>query len=97
MFSYIVDAVLLQEGHESLVSKGRELTSSSSRSGFERLGKSLTSSLDRFSSDNIIKYIISLPLNAIPLVGTISFIFYNGELYLDLWVGRDWADLWFVS
>jgi len=72
----IVDAVLLQQGNQSLVERGREIRSNSS--GFKVLGKSITKPLDRFSKDGIIRYIISLPLNSIPIVGTALFLLYNG-------------------
>lgn len=70
-----VDAVLLQQGNESLVSKGREVKS---RSGAKSLGKAITKPLSRFSKDGILRYIISLPLNSLPVVGTVIFLLYNG-------------------
>ncbi|KAF9532409.1 hypothetical protein CPB83DRAFT_891137 [Crepidotus variabilis] len=72
----IFDAVLLQQGNQSLVEKGRQVKSNSA--GFKVLGKSLMKPLDRFSKDGVIRYIISLPLNSIPGVGTVLFLLYNG-------------------
>jgi Protein of unknown function (DUF540). len=60
-----------------LVQAGREVQSSSS--GAKTLGKSLAKPLNRFSPENIIRYIISLPLNSIPIVGTVLFLLYNGR------------------
>ncbi|KAF5386930.1 hypothetical protein D9615_001715 [Tricholomella constricta] len=73
----IFDAVLLQQGNEQLVSRGREVRSSS---GIKKLGKSITLAkpLSRFSMKGILRYIISLPLNSLPIVGTIMFFLYNG-------------------
>ncbi len=74
--TYIVDAVLLQQGHEALVASNR--TIKSGRSGIKTIGKSLTKPLNRFSKDGLVRYIISLPLNSLPVVGTVVFLFYNG-------------------
>jgi len=74
----IFDATLLERGHESLVSKGRIL----GRPGAHRvttLGKRLGKPLSRFSAASIARYLISLPLNAIPGVGTVLFLLYNGS------------------
>ncbi|PPQ78179.1 hypothetical protein CVT25_015512 [Psilocybe cyanescens] len=72
----IFDAVLLQQGNQTLVESGRQIRSSSS--GFKVLGRSLTKPLDRFSKDGILRYVVSLPLNSIPGVGTALFLLYNG-------------------
>lgn len=67
----------MQQGHEVLVSRGRLVKSN--RAGFKVLGKSLLKPFDRFSRDGVWRYILSLPLNSIPLVGTLFFLIYNGE------------------
>lgn len=72
---FTVDAVLLQQGHENLVGRGREVKS---RSGIKTLGRSITKPLNRFSKEGILRYIVSLPLNSIPFVGTVMFFLYNG-------------------
>ncbi|KAG9011651.1 hypothetical protein FRB95_014329 [Tulasnella sp. JGI-2019a] len=69
------DAVLLEQGHTALVAEGREIKGAGSG---KRIGKALSAPLNRFSKQGIITYLLSLPLNAIPLVGTIFFLFYNG-------------------
>jgi hypothetical protein len=43
-----------------------------------QLGKLLTRPLQRFSKEAIIRWLISLPLNAIPVVGPACFFLYNG-------------------
>ena len=72
-----VDAVLLQRGNVQLVEAGREVTTTGG--GVKKLGKSLSKPLDRFSPQSFIRYLVSLPLNAIPFVGTALFLLYNGE------------------
>jgi len=60
------------------VERGRLVQSNSS--GFKVLGKSLTKPLDRLSKDGLIRYVVSLPLNSIPGVGTAFFLVFNGGL-----------------
>ncbi|KAJ3751695.1 hypothetical protein EV360DRAFT_56502 [Lentinula raphanica] len=73
----IFDAVLLQQGHEALVSSARHVRSG--RSGIKTIGRSVTKPLNRFTKNGLIRYLISLPLNSLPIVGTIVFLFYNGS------------------
>ncbi|KAJ3502016.1 hypothetical protein NMY22_g18730 [Coprinellus aureogranulatus] len=73
----IFDAVLLQQGNTQLVEAGREITSTGG--GVKKLGKSLAKPLDRFSPQSLIRYLVSLPLNSIPVVGTVLFLLYNGK------------------
>ncbi|SPN99752.1 uncharacterized protein DNG_02603 [Cephalotrichum gorgonifer] len=55
-----------------LVEEGRELHAGGS--AMERLGKILKSPLEKFSLKGIIRYILYLPLNFIPIVGTFIFL-----------------------
>jgi len=73
----IFDAVLLQQGHEQLVARGRTIKPSGN-SGVKKLEQSILKPLDRFSKDGIIRYLLSLPLNAVPVVGTVFFLGFNG-------------------
>jgi hypothetical protein len=75
----IVDAVLLQQGHSALVSRGRQFSRSSGRRGIAKLGKSIAAPLNKFSQESIVRYLVSLPLNAVPVLGTFLFLMYNGE------------------
>jgi len=70
-----ITQVLVQEGLETLVAKSREVRPSHTGS---KLGKLLTKPLNRFSKESIIRLLISLPLNAIPVVGPAIFLLYNG-------------------
>ena len=75
--AFLVDAVLLQQGNESLVARGREVKSNSS--GMKLLGKSITKPLNRFSKDGLVRYLLSIPLNSIPVIGTFLFLLWNGK------------------
>ncbi len=44
-----------------------------------KLGKAIARPLTgKLSTDGIVRYILSLPLNLIPVVGTVFFLGYNG-------------------
>ncbi|KDN36727.1 hypothetical protein RSAG8_10656, partial [Rhizoctonia solani AG-8 WAC10335] len=68
----LFDETLLLQGQTALVSNGREV---STQSGSKALGRLLLKPLDRYG---IVRYILSIPLNFIPVVGTVFFLGYNG-------------------
>ncbi|OWZ45806.1 hypothetical protein C356_03065 [Cryptococcus neoformans c45] len=72
----IFDAVLLQKGHTVLVENGRHVTNKGGR--VKQLGTLMTKPLSRFNVDSIVRYLLTLPLNFIPLIGTVFFLGYNG-------------------
>jgi len=75
----LFDAVLLAKNHTQLVQKGRLLNPSNNGGKVTQLGKAITRPLaGRFSTDSIVRYVLSLPLNLIPVVGTVFFLGYNG-------------------
>lgn len=77
-----VDAVMLQQGNQALVERGRQIRSNSS--GFKILGKSITKPLDTISKGGMLRYVLSLPLNSIPLFGTAFFLVYNGRASIQI-------------
>ncbi|CAD6579280.1 MAG: hypothetical protein TREMPRED_002441 [Tremellales sp. Tagirdzhanova-0007] len=72
----LFDAVLVEKGQTTLVERGRQVTSSGGKT--KQLGNILTKPLSRFSTDSLVRYVLSLPLNLIPVVGTVFFVGYNG-------------------
>jgi len=72
----VFDAVLAQKGYEELVGKGRRL---SKQSGASSIGQSILQPVtSKFSAAGLVRYLLTLPLNAIPFVGTAFFLGYNG-------------------
>ncbi|KAK8148710.1 hypothetical protein G3M48_009386 [Beauveria asiatica] len=71
------DGTLVSRNATTVVSEGRELKAG--RDPMQRLGKVLRSPFERFSPKAIIRYLLYLPLNAIPLVGTVAFVFFQGR------------------
>jgi len=76
----LFDATLIEQGCATLVSKGRELKPASKKTAYQRLGKVIMSPLHKLSPQAIGMYLISLPLNLIPVVGTAVFILLQGRL-----------------
>ncbi|TDL23745.1 hypothetical protein BD410DRAFT_897353 [Rickenella mellea] len=75
----VFDATLVHEGQTSLVAKGRELKSGSNKEGVKKLGTMLTKPLQKFSPEQLLEYVIMLPLNLIPVVGTAVFLILQGR------------------
>lgn len=71
------DGTLVSKNATNLVTEGRELKSGSDP--MAKLGKVLKSPFERFSPSAIIRYVIYLPLNFIPVVGTVVFIGLQGQ------------------
>jgi hypothetical protein len=76
--SRIFDAILIQRGHTELVSQGRKINKSSGRNGAVTLGKELLKPVKRLSAEGLVRYLITLPLNLVPGVGTAVFLALNG-------------------
>ncbi|GAA5975027.1 hypothetical protein JCM5350_004552 [Sporobolomyces pararoseus] len=75
--SRIFDAILIQRGHTSLVSQGRSINRNRS-GGAVTLGKELLKPVKKLSAEGLVRYLITLPLNLIPGVGTAVFLALNG-------------------
>jgi hypothetical protein len=84
----LFDAVLLAKNHTALVQKGR-LLNPSNNGKVTQLGKAITKPFSgKFTADSIVRYVLSLPLNLIPVVGTVFFLGYNGMYFTPLLVRR---------
>lgn len=74
------DGTLVARGQEPLVSQGRQLKPrSGSRDTVARLGKIISRPLSRFTPQTIFRSLIYLPLNLIPVVGTVLYIVVQGK------------------
>ncbi|KFY34958.1 hypothetical protein V494_06333 [Pseudogymnoascus sp. VKM F-4513 (FW-928)] len=71
------DAVLLTKNEDVLVSGGRKLNKSTDP--ISRLGATIKNPFHNFTPKAIIRYVMYLPLNFIPVVGTITFLFLQGR------------------
>lgn len=66
------DGTLVARDADGIVREGRQLQPGSDP--MQKLGKILKSPFDRFSPKAIIRYVMYLPLNFIPVVGTVLFL-----------------------
>ncbi|KAL5353717.1 hypothetical protein ACLOAV_001758 [Pseudogymnoascus australis] len=71
------DAVLLTKNEDVLVSGGRKLNKSTDP--ISRLGATIRNPFHNFTPKAIIRYVMYLPLNFIPVVGTITFLILQGK------------------
>ncbi|WVN87230.1 uncharacterized protein L203_102407 [Cryptococcus depauperatus CBS 7841] len=72
----LFDAVMVQKGHQVLVEHGRQISSTGGKA--RQLGSLVAKPLSGFSVDNLVRYVLTLPLNFVPVVGTAFFLGYNG-------------------
>lgn len=71
----LFDAVLVNKGQARLVEGNRAVKA---WSGGKVLGKLKARTVGKFSTENVVRYVLTLPLNFIPVVGTAFFLGYNG-------------------
>ena len=74
------DGTLIARDQEPLVAQGRQLKPrSGGRNAMARLGKVISRPLERFTPQAIFRSLLYLPLNLIPVVGTILYIAVQGK------------------
>ena len=71
------DGTLLSKECTNLVSEGRQVKAGGDN--IARLGKLVKKPFQKFMPNALIRYLIYLPLNFIPVVGTIMFIVLQGK------------------
>lgn len=71
------DGVLVSKECTNLVSEGRQIRAGGD--SMARLGKLIKKPFAKFSPNSIIRYLLFLPLNFIPIVGTAIFIILQGK------------------
>ncbi|KAI0172396.1 hypothetical protein GGR52DRAFT_544353 [Hypoxylon sp. FL1284] len=71
------DGTLVARNATDIVSEGRQLKSGSDP--IARLGKILKNPFSKFTPKALVRYVMYLPLNFIPVVGTIVFILLQGR------------------
>jgi hypothetical protein len=71
------DGTLLSKNCTNLVQEGRQIKAGGDN--IARLGKLIKKPFARFAPNAIIRYLLYLPLNFIPVVGTAIFIILQGK------------------
>ncbi|OQN96604.1 hypothetical protein B0A48_17034 [Cryoendolithus antarcticus] len=73
------DGTLMSRGQSELVARERTVKSGGAGNVMARLGKLAGKPFAKFTPQAIIRYFMFLPLNLIPIVGTIAFVVLQGR------------------
>ncbi|EMC97789.1 hypothetical protein BAUCODRAFT_403847 [Baudoinia panamericana UAMH 10762] len=75
------DGTLVAKGQTALVAKDRQIKSGGASDAIARLGKLMSKPFANFTPSAIVKYFMYLPLNFIPVIGTVAFVVLQGRRY----------------
>jgi hypothetical protein len=73
------DGVLVARNQTGVVSEGRQIKSGNYNDPMAKMGKLLKSPFEKFTPKSLIRYVMYLPLNFIPVVGTVLFVLLQGK------------------
>jgi hypothetical protein len=73
------DGVLVVRRQTALLAEGRQLKSGNFNDPIAKLGKLIKSPFEKFTPKALIRYVMYLPLNFIPVVGTVAFVLIQGR------------------
>lgn len=73
------DGVLVARHQTGVLAEGRQLKSGNFNDPIAKLGKLIKSPFEKFTPKAFIRYVMYLPLNFIPLVGTVIFVLLQGK------------------
>jgi hypothetical protein len=73
------DGVLVARRQTAVLAEGRQLKSGNFNDPIAKLGKLITSPFEKFTPKALIRYVMYLPLNFIPIVGTVAFVLIQGR------------------
>ncbi|PMD25642.1 hypothetical protein NA56DRAFT_641951 [Hyaloscypha hepaticicola] len=73
------DGVLVARRQTTILSEGRQLKSGNFNDPIAKLGKLVKSPFEKFTPKALVRYVMYLPLNFIPVVGTVIFVLLQGR------------------
>ncbi|TVY65718.1 Outer spore wall protein RRT8 [Lachnellula suecica] len=73
------DGVLVARHQTEVLAEGRQLKSGNFNDPIAKLGKLVKSPFEKFTPKALIRYVMYLPLNFIPVVGTVIFVLLQGK------------------
>lgn len=73
------DGVMVARRQTEILSEGRQLKSGNFNDPMAKLGKLVKSPFQKFTPKAIVRYVMYLPLNFIPVVGTVIFVLIQGR------------------
>ncbi|KAF2764414.1 hypothetical protein EJ03DRAFT_28097 [Teratosphaeria nubilosa] len=75
------DGTLIAKGETALVQKDRQVKSGGAGDAIARLGKLVSKPFAKYTPTALVNYFMYLPLNFIPVVGTVAFVVLQGKKY----------------
>jgi len=76
------DGTLIAQGETALVAKERQIKSGGAAGeAIARLGKLMGKPFAQFTPTALVRYFMYLPLNFVPVVGTVAFVVLQGRRY----------------
>lgn len=73
------DGTLIAQGQTTLVQKERQVKGGAAGDAIARLGKLVSKPFAKFTPQALVRYFMYLPLNLIPVVGTVMFVILQGK------------------
>jgi hypothetical protein len=73
------DGTLVARNQTEVLAEGRQLKGGNFNDPIGKLGKLLKSPFEKYTPTAFIRYIMYLPLNFIPIVGTVMFVLLQGR------------------
>ena len=73
------DGVLVARNQTAVLAEGRQLKAGNFNDPINKLGKLLKSPFEKFTPKALVRYVMYLPLNLIPIVGTVMFVVLQGR------------------
>lgn len=73
------DGVMVARRQTGVLAEGREIKSGNFNDPMAKLGKLVKSPFEKFTPKAFIRYLMYLPLNFIPVVGTVIFVLLQGR------------------
>lgn len=73
------DGTLVARSSTDILAEGRQLKSGNFNDPIGKLGKLLKSPFEKYTPTAFIRYVMYLPLNFVPVVGTVMFVLLQGR------------------
>ena len=73
------DGVMVSRNQTAVLAEGRQLKAGNFNDPIAKLGKMIKSPFEKFTPKALIRYVMYLPLNFIPVVGTVIFVLLQGR------------------
>jgi hypothetical protein len=73
------DGVMVAKNQTGVLAEGRQLKPGNFNDPIAKLGKLIKSPFEKFTPKALVRYVMYLPLNFIPVVGTVLFVLLQGR------------------